>query len=230
MSVRLGDLLRGVKAAVFDFDGTLVDSHEVWTRVDQALFDWLGLAQPKDYIKEIAGKRPAEIAAYIIEHFQLTDVSQESILNCMERNHMHYFSNSVQFIEGAVEFLRYLASKGVSIGIATASTHKIVEQFFSNHPEVRALIDSVVTSEDVVHSKPAPDVFLKCLEDLGVHPSDGIIFEDSLVGLSAATQTGCKVVCILSHPDNYTEKRELSQLQISSYSEYLYQPRTLEES
>lgn len=230
MRIRLDSLLDGVKAAVFDFDGTLVDSHEVWELVDNALFARLGLVQPSDYAEKIAGKRLAEIATYIIEHFQLKDVSLESILSCWEENYMYYFSNSVQFIDGAAEFLRHLASKGIAIGIATASTHQIVNHFFSNHPEVRSLIASVVTSEDVVHSKPAPDVFLKCFENLGVQPSEGIIFEDSLVGLSAATKTESKVVCILSHPDNHAEKKEMSQLQINSYSEYLYQSRTLEES
>ncbi|KAE8302925.1 Beta-phosphoglucomutase [Giardia duodenalis] len=230
MSRQLGDLLENIKAAVFDFDGTLVDSHKIWAKIDQDLFDQLGLVQPPNYEKDIAGKRLPEIAKYIIEHFQLTNVSQERILSCWEESYMKYFSSSAQFIDGAAEFLTYLASKNIAIGIATASTHKLVELFFSNHPEIRALISCVVTSEDVVHSKPAPDVFLKCLESLGAHPSEGIIFEDSLVGLSAATKTGSKVVCILSHPDDHLEKKELSQLQINSYSEYLYQSRTLEES
>lgn len=230
IEIQLDNLLDNVKAVVFDFDGTLVDSHEVWELVDKALFDHLGLVQPPDYIEKIAGKRLVEIATYIIEHFQLQDVSLETVLNFWEENYMYHFFNSVQFIDGADEFLSYLASKNIAIGIATASTHQIVNCFFSNYPEIRSLITSVITSEDVVHSKPAPDVFLKCFENLGVHPNEGIIFEDSLVGLSAASKTGSKVVCILSHPDNYEQKKEMSHLQINSYSEYLCQSHTLEES
>lgn len=47
MSRQLGDLLENIKAAVFDFDGTLVDSHKIWAKIDQDLFDQLGLVQPR---------------------------------------------------------------------------------------------------------------------------------------------------------------------------------------
>ena len=95
-----------------------------------------------------------------------------------------------------------------------------MQNVFRTHPVFTALFDRIVTSEDIAHSKPAPDCYLKAAELLGVAPADCIAFEDSFNGLRSALDAGTTVVAVTTaHPAS--EVKDLSHFQIPDFTDAL---------
>ena len=92
-----------------------------------------------------------------------------------------------------------------------------MQNVFRTHPEFTALFDRIVTSEDITHSKPAPDCYLKAAARLGVSANDCVVFEDSINGLKSGLASGANVVGLLT--TNPLEKVCcLSAFQIVNYN------------
>ena len=124
------------------------------------------------------------------------------------------------YVEGTVAFVHALRDMGIRTAVVTSSNQPKMQNVFRTHPEFTALFDRIVTSEDIAHSKPAPDCYLKAAELLGVDPADCIAFEDSFNGLRSALDAGTTVVAVTTaHPAD--EVKDLSHFQIPDYTEAL---------
>ena len=170
---------------LFDFDGVLVDTETQYTHMWDAIGrDFLG---EEGFGWKIKGQTLKQIYAAYVTDPQL----QEAVtarLDEYERQMIY------EFIPGVPEFLNALKEAGVPTAIVTSSNDKKMANVYRALPQIKSLVDRILTSEHFTKSKPDPECFLKGMELLGGTPADTVIFEDSLHGLAAARATGAKVI------------------------------------
>lgn len=215
-------MLKDKKAAIFDLDGTLVDSMWMWEQID---VEYLGkfniLEIPSKLKQEIEGRSFTETAAYFKEKFQIPD-SLDKIK--ADWNEMAYekYSKEVPLKPGASEFIEYALKNGLKLGIATSNSRELVNAVVHAH-HLEQAFGSVITGCEAKAGKPAPDIYLLSAERLGVLPSECIVFEDIPMGIRAGKSAGMEVCAVedeFSIPQR-EEKKRLADYYITSYKEIL---------
>ena len=171
---------------LFDFDGVIADTESQYTIFwNKQGKDYLGL---ENFGHTIKGQTLVQI---FDKYFNGMHKEQEEIvpnLNAFEKQ------MSYDYIPGALEFLQALKNKGIRTAIVTSSNDIKMSNVYASHPELKELVDAVLTSEHFSKSKPDPECFLKGMEVLGGKPEETIIFGDSLHGIAAGRAAGAKVI------------------------------------
>ncbi|MDK2811628.1 MAG: hypothetical protein PWR27_2337 [Petroclostridium sp.] len=187
-------MFTNLNAVIFDLDGTLIDSLWIWDEIDIQFLGNRGITLPDDLQKIVEGMSFTETAVYFKERFNL----QESIEEIKEEwNTManHYYKDKVPLKEGAREFIEFLRSKNIKMGIGTSNSRELTLEVLKKHGLLH-YFDAVVTSCEVKKGKPHPDVFLKVAELLEVKPEECLVFEDTYAGVLAAKRAGMKVFAV----------------------------------
>lgn len=215
-------MLEGKRAALFDLDGTLIDSMQIWDDVDRELIEARGKEFPKDFIKEIAGMSFYQSTAYIAEKYGRPGETGEDVRKEFKKIVEHKILNEVDDKPRSWEFVKYCHDKGLKIGLATGSEKSIVVKLLEKKG-MNEVFESVRVTSECQHSKPAPDVYLLVASDLGVDPKDCIVFEDLPAGIQAACNAGMEVCAV---KDGFSEKwikekRELANYYSESYDDLL---------
>jgi HAD superfamily hydrolase (TIGR01509 family) len=179
-------------ALIFDLDGVLVDSEPLHRRAKEQALAEIGIAPSESEYDELKG-RPDEIGLReIVEKKGVPERFPELI----ERKSQLYreIHHELQEVAGAADFIRW-AKSHFRIALATSSTPYNREVAFGVLG-VGDLFESVVDGGRHQRPKPDPEVFQVAMSDLGLHPADCWIIEDSLNGLRAAKSAGCFAVGI----------------------------------
>ena len=183
-----------MEAYIFDLDGTLLDSMDVWHKVDIEFLQKRGITVPSDYADAIISKTFTEAAVYTIRRFNLS-CSVEGLMR--EWNDMAAFAygNTVQLKPHAKEFLATLRKRGKKLAVATSLSPELLELPLRNH-DIYDMFDVICTTEEAGKGKSHPDVFLLAAEKLGVQPCNCIVFEDILAAVKSAKSTGMTVCAV----------------------------------
>ena len=155
--------------------------------------------------KEIGGMPMPAYMQWLIDRYELRNTTKE-LLNDEHLSIYKSMLPSIQFIPGALDFLKHLKANGKKIGIATACDMDIMDQVMSVYPEFSELIECLVTCTQAGAPKPDPAVYLMCLGRLGGTVDKAVVFEDSVPGLRGARASGMHVIGILSDPQYYADK------------------------
>jgi HAD superfamily hydrolase (TIGR01509 family) len=182
-----------IDAVVFDLDGVIVDSEQVWDDVRERLArerggDWHEGAQA-----EMMGMSSPEWSRYMHERIGLPESPEEINAEVVERM-LERYHGSLPLIDGAVEAVRRLAD-GFTLGVASSSNRPLIELVLEQ-AGIAELFAAVVSSEEVAHGKPAPDVYLEALRRLDVPPGRAAAIEDSSNGIRAAHAAGMRVIAV----------------------------------
>jgi len=208
-------------AAIFDLDGTLLDSMWVWHAVDRAFFAARGLAVPEDYIKSIQALTFRETARYTVERLGLSE-SPEALMAEWNAMSFREYRDHVKLKPGAGEVLRVLRAREVLLGIATnLSAH--VARIVLEQNGVLELFGALTTTEEVPRGKGYPDIWLLAARKLGVSPLQCIAFDDvadSLLGIRAAGMAACAVREPGMHQD-WDEMARLADFSIMGFEDML---------
>ena len=182
---------KSIRAAVFDLDGTLIDSARIWQEVDEIFFARRGMAVPDGYAEEIAHLGFAESAALTVQRYFPRENAADIIEEWRELSLSRYKAEegARYFKPGAVQLVSRMRAAGLRLCVATASS----PEFFL--PILRAggvesLFDAFVTVADAGKNKSFPDIFLQSAQRLGVSPAACAVFEDNGRALVAAKQAG----------------------------------------
>lgn len=202
-------MFNGMRAVIFDMDGTLIDSMEVWAEIDQDFLDKRQILVPENIQKAIEGLSFMETVLYFKENFQLEESVEEIYRELIEMSIEHY-RQKIPLKSGVKEFVSSLHQKGMRIGLATSSQHLLVEAVLERH-DLQRYFTSIRTSCDVGRGKPFPDVFLKVAEDLQVKPAECLVFEDTVAGVLAAKRAGMKVIAVFDN-NSLPDMEEIGQL------------------
>lgn len=214
-------MLEHIKAVIFDLDGTLVDSMWMWKAIDVEFLKEYGLFCPEDLQKEIEGMSFSETAVYFKERFELP-VSTEEIKQRWVEMSIDKYKHRVPLKSGAKEFLAYLRRRGIRIGIATSNGRDMVDAVLGALG-VDSYFQQVTTACEVAAGKPAPDIYLKVAEGLGVEPEECLVFEDIPAGILSGKRAGMRVCAV---EDEYSapvqsEKKRLADYYIKNYTKLL---------
>ena len=182
------------RAAIFDFDGVLVDSIPLHHASYRDLFAAEGVEFGfDDYIRVANGAPRDRVIRSILgedlpqDRFQwLMNRKEEIILEMVK-------DNGLPFIEGVLNLVDKLKAMELRIGIASSS--RSAEKFI-RALNMEQLFDAVTDAVHTTHTKPDPEVYLATASRLGVQPQDCIVFEDAPVGITAARAAEMKVVAI----------------------------------
>ncbi|MGL4518708.1 MAG: HAD family hydrolase [Phocaeicola sp.] len=174
-------------AALFDFDGVVVDTEGQYTHFwDKQGAHYLG--EKENFGRKIKGQTLKQI---FDGYFAGMDREQDEITR-----ELHLFEEemSYEYIPGVVDFMKELREAGISIAIVTSSNNAKMEQVYKVHPELKGMVHSILTAESFTRSKPDPDCFLLAASLFGIAPVDCVVFEDSFHGLAAGRAAGMCVV------------------------------------
>ena len=182
------------EAAIFDLDGTLLDSMHVWQDVDDIFFEKRGMECPPDYGRALAGKSYRESAEYTIERFGLRE-SWEEIVAEWTGQVIEEYSHHVRLNPGAHAYLKYLKRAGVKLAVATALPEYLYRPCLENLGVIGMFDALCSTDETGGRGKAKGEVFLLAAERLGVEPGKCAVFEDVLEGIKGAKYAGMTAYC-----------------------------------
>ena len=181
---------------IFDLDGTLVDTMPLHYRAWDAAMRRAGLAVPldEDLFYSLGGVPTRRVAQLIAQHYGLT-IDVEKVFHEKESLFTE-IQQDAQLIAPTVEFARN-AAKTHPMAVASGGPRDIVTRSLEL-AGLLPLFRAVVSADDVVHGKPAPDMFLLAAKLIGVEPTRCLVFEDAEPGIKAALAAGMKVVRVPS--------------------------------
>lgn len=182
------------KCAIFDLDGTVLDSTDIWTEIDLEFFAERGMELPEGYGKTIAPMGFERAAEYTVNTYGLEETPQEVVAVWNKMSH-DKFKNDVKLKPGAKEYLEHLKSRGVVLCIATASQEDMFMPALESN-SVSHLFDYVTTLKEVKMGKGFPDIYLKAAEKAGFAAEECIVFEDLLAGVKGAKDGGFYTVAM----------------------------------
>ena len=180
-----------MKAYIFDLDGTLLDSMEVWQQVDVDFLKKRGITVPADYMEAISAMTFQETALYTINRFRLSD-SVESLKQEWCELAEYAYGHTVQLKPFAKEYLLALQKNKVKLAVATSLSSSLMELSLRNH-DIYDLFDVICTTEEVGFGKSRPDIFTVTAKKLDVQPHDCLVFEDILQAIKSAKSIGMNV-------------------------------------
>lgn len=170
---------------LFDFDGVLVDTETQYSRF------WDGIGRDFLGVDDFGWTIKGQTLKQIYDRHIPSREDQEKVTMLLDEFEKNM---SYDFLPGVERFLTELKDAGIPAAIVTSSNDKKMANVHRAHPELSGLIDRILTSEDFTKSKPDPECFLKGMEVLGGSPSETIVFEDSLHGLTAGRASGARVI------------------------------------
>jgi HAD superfamily hydrolase (TIGR01509 family) len=182
-----------IEAVVFDLDGLLIETEEIWDEVREALARERGGRWSDSAQRDMMGMSSTEWSRYMHETVGLAEAPEEINELVVERMAERYRSR-LPLLPGAVEAVERIAA-GWPLGVASSSNRRLIDlvlELSGLAPKFRA----TVSSEEVARGKPAPDVYLEAARRLGVEPADAAAVEDSESGIRSASAAGMRVVAI----------------------------------
>lgn len=210
-------MINKFKAAIFDLDGTLIDSMGIWKRIDEEYLEKYGFTVPNNLQEEITHLTIIETAMYFKEKFNIKD-DIETIINTWNEMAYNHYSTTIKLKDGVIEFLNYLKNNNIKIALATSNTKPLLEATLKNN-NIYHYFDAITISEEVGVSKSNPDIYLLSAKKLDIDPKDCIVFEDIVQAVHGAKLAGM-TVCSVYDEISADQKDEL--MNISDYYIFNY--------
>jgi HAD superfamily hydrolase (TIGR01509 family) len=182
-----------IEAVVFDLDGLLLDSEQVWDEVREAFTRERGGRWHERAQADMMGMSSTEWSRYMHDELGMPEPPEELNRLVVERMEERY-RQGLPLIEGAVEAVRRIGERW-PLGLASSSNRPLIDLALEQMG-VADLFKVTVSSEEVDRGKPAPDVYLEAARLLGVGPEKLAAIEDSANGIRAAKAAGMRVVAI----------------------------------
>ena len=181
-------------------DGTLIDSEYTYIYAWLELFIEYNIPIKLEEILTWRGKSIQSINARINEHLNDMDATLKMRELRDEIFYKKLSNNEIEFKPFAIEILDYLDTGGIPYAIVT-STYKEKANRLLTHFNLMHRIKFSVYGDEIEHSKPAPDIYLKALEISGFNKEEVIIFEDSKSGIMAGMNAGIDVIYVVDREE-----------------------------
>ena len=204
--------MKQFQGAIFDLDGTLLDSNGVWEQIDKDFLGRRGIPVPEDYVKAIAPLGFHAAAEYTARRFGLPETPEQLMdeWNQMARDAYH---NRIALKPGAREYLEFLRKNQVRLAVATSSYEDLFLPALERHG-IRDWFDAVVTVSQVSRGKGFPDIYWRAAELLEIPPTQCMVFEDIWEGLKGAKDGGFTAVAVY---DLYCREEEEKMRQTADH-------------
>jgi len=182
-----------IDAVVFDLDGVIVDSEQVWDEVREAYTREVGGTYTDEATRSMMGMSSTEWSRYMAEALRVpgtpAEINEAIVARMLER-----YGEAPPLIPGAVDAVRRIAA-GWPLAVASSSNPELIEVVLRS-ARLEELFPVTVSSQEVARGKPAPDVYLEAAARLGVEAVRCAAVEDSHNGIRSAKAAGMRVVAI----------------------------------
>ena len=192
-----------LRGAIFDLDGTLVDSMGVWHRIDDEFLGRRGFPADESYKQAVKTMKYETAAHYTIERYGLKE-SPEEVMAEWDSMALQEYRYHIKCKPGAAEFLRELKKQGIQIALATVSHRALLEAVLKGN-EIFELFDVLTDVSQVSRGKEEPDLYWLAAEKMGLKPQECMVFEDVLLGIQSAKRGGFYTCGVKDHASDAEE-------------------------
>ena len=213
--------LKNIEGAVFDLDGTLLDSSWVWEKVDEKFLGDRGFQVPDDYVDEISPLDAERAAVYTIERFGLNEDKDDIVREWIEMAKKEY-ATEVVCKPYAKEFLEELQKLNIKMAVATSSDRELFMKTLEREGILK-YFQKIVTVDEVERGKGYPDIYEEAARRIKVNPHKCLVFEDILAGVTGASLGEFNVVAVFDEKSkhNWEKIKSISKYSINDYKELL---------
>ena len=213
--------LKNIEGAVFDLDGTLLDSSWVWEKVDEKFLGDRGFQVPDDYVDEISPLGAERAAVYTIERFGLNEDKDDIVREWIEMAKKEY-ATEVVCKPYAKEFLEELHKLNIKMAVATSSDRELFMKTLEREGILK-YFQKIVTVDEVERGKGYPDIYEEAARRIKVNPHKCLGFEDILAGVTGASLGEFNVVAVFDEKSkhNWEKIKSISKYSINDYKELL---------
>lgn len=213
--------LKNIEGAVFDLDGTLLDSSWVWEKVDEKFLGDRGFQVPDDYVDEISPLGAERAAVYTIERFDLNEDKDDIVREWIEMAKKEY-ATEVVCKPYAKEFLEELQKLNIKMAVATSSDRELFMKTLEREGILK-YFQKIVTVDEVERGKGYPDIYEEAARRIKVNPHKCLVFEDILAGVTGASLGEFNVVAVFDEKSkhNWEKIKSISKYSINDYKELL---------
>ena len=207
-----------IRGAIFDVDGTLLDSMFIWDTIGETYLRSIGY-QPKENLNETFKNMSLHQAArYYQTEYGVTQ-SIDEIMDGVNAMLERYYRFEVPLKPGVAELLERLRQDGVRLCIATATDRHLVEAGL-DRCGVLSCFGEIFTCNEVGHGKDEPDIFEATLRFLGTRREETLVFDDALYAVRTAKEAGFPVAAVYdSHERSQAEVRARSDLYLEDLTQ-----------
>lgn len=184
--------MNGFKGAIFDMDGTLLDSMRVWKRLTQGYLTQFGLHVTDEEYAACEGFSQPQVAQYFADRYPQLPGGAAGLMEGMDQLITARYETVAKPRDGVLPFLDGLRRRGVKMAIATLTARRHAEKALRDR-DMLDYFDFMLTIEDVGVSKYQPDIYLMSAERLGLTPADCVVFEDAPYACTTAKKAGFRV-------------------------------------
>ncbi|WP_462350342.1 HAD family hydrolase [Eubacterium ventriosum] len=213
--------LKNIEGAVFDLDGTLLDSSWVCEKVDEKFLGDRGFQVPDDYVDEISPLGAERAAVYTIERFGLNEDKDDIVREWIEMAKKEY-ATEVVCKPYAKEFLEELHKLNIKMAVATSSDRELFMKTLEREGILK-YFQKIVTVDEVERGKGYPDIYEEAARRIKVNPHKCLVFEDILAGVTGASLGEFNVVAVFDEKSkhNWEKIKSISKYSINDYKELL---------
>ena len=188
------------RAVIFDLDGVLADSEPTWDEIDAQLLSEYGVKYRGEYHREVLGVSYKGSVEFFKKTFHISAPTEE-MMKRREKIATEFFANRIGLFPNAKDVLEQLreirpsGSDKLRLALATSSVSASARPFLDRH-QIAKFFEVIITGDEIERGKPAPDIYLRTAEKLGIPANECLVIEDSLSGIAAAKAAKMRVAAI----------------------------------
>lgn len=210
------------KGAIFDMDGTLVDTEKYYSRAWIETADDFGLERNPNISRLCMGGSPT--ANRWLIHKLYPTVDQNAYFDHTLERVRKWSEEELLLLPGVQETLDHFKANGVKMAVASSSPIDYIERNLTR-VGIIDYFDAIVSAQFVEHSKPMPDIFIFAAGRININPRDCYVFEDSFNGVKAGHASGCTTIMIVDQVEPNDEIRSIADGIYDSFNDFLREER-----
>src|SRR5256714_266557 len=199
-----------LSTVIFDLDGVLADSEPWWNEIDAKLLANYGVTYRGEYHQNVLGVSYRLAVEFYKKAFGLS-ASTDEMMRRRGEIATEFFASRVGLFASVKEVLEELRQMKLHLAVATNSVSASARPFLDRH-QLTGFFEVIVTGEEVERGKPAPDIYLRAADKLGIPVNACLVVEDALPGVAAAKAAKMRVAAIpdrrFSNPPDYEKKAD----------------------
>lgn len=194
-----------VKAVVFDLDGLMFNTEDVFNLSGRELLQRRGMEMTSAILSQMIGRRAPEAFAIMCEMTGLTE-PVDALLAESRVVFYDLLPHHLAPMPGLFELLELIEAQRLPKAVATSSSRDYLEDILGRYDLLKRF-NTTLTAEDVTHGKPHPEIYLKAAERLGIEPHEMLVLEDSEAGTHSAAKAGARIISV---PNDHSRTHDFS--------------------
>lgn len=205
-----------IKAVIFDMDGVIVDTEPIYEKVNKDFYAKYGIDMEKIDTEKYIGVNLIETWEDLLNNFELKSEYADYSLEDIIEDHVHSYykglesSEELKLMPGIIDWFKFLKENNYKLIIASSSYEPIIEYIIQEF-KLDDFFVGYADGNEVENGKPAPDIFIKAAEKLGLKNEECLVIEDSEHGITGAKKAGSKVIGFKQRED---AEQDLSEADI----------------